>query len=67
MEEELKSLIGRILKEVPEGKLDARVIGFTNYKSRYAVLKPGVTVEAELTNGKVVKIDVTDYFEKEIK
>lgn len=67
MKEELGSLIGRIIEEASAGKLDSRVIEYTDYKTKYVVLKPRVTAEVELTNGKIMKIDITDYFEGGIK
>lgn len=67
MKEELRSLIGRVIEDASGGKLDGRVIEYVDYKTKYVVLKPRVTVQVELTNGKIMKIDVTDYFEGGIK
>lgn len=63
MKESLEETISRIVSGVGEGKTDPRIIGFTDYKSKYTVLKPKVAVEVELTEGKVIRIDVTDYFD----
>ena len=62
----LEELITTIVKNLDVEKLDKRVESYTDYKNPYVVLKPSVKVEVELTNGKIIKIDVTDYFEEVI-
>lgn len=67
MNEPLESLIKRAASKLKAGEIDPRVESFEDYKSKYMVLKPKVTVTIELTSGKIAKVDVTDYFEGEIK
>jgi hypothetical protein len=67
MKENLEELISGIIKGVKTNELDGRVESFTDYKSKYVILKPSVKVEISLTDGKVVKIDVSDYFQEVIK
>lgn len=67
MQESLEELIKRIISSIEIDKLDKRIEDYTDYKSKYVVLKPAVKVTIELTSGKIVKLDVTDYFEGEVK
>ena len=60
----LEELIKKIIKE---NKMDERIVAFNDYKTKYAILHPSVTVNVELTEGKVYKIDVTDYFKGVVK
>lgn len=63
MVEELKE----ILNNVKEGKMDDKIISFTDYKSKYVHLKPRVTLTAEFTDGKAVVVDITEYFKEVVK
>ena len=63
MQEELQKLIARIIENLDASKLDERITSYTDYKSRYVVLRPSVKVDVDLTDGRTFKIDVTDYFE----
>lgn len=63
----LNDLIADSIKELNEGKVGGRVDSYVDYKSRFVVLKPSVKVEIALTGGKVVKIDISDYFEGVLK
>ena len=67
MQEGLEALITKIIQNLDVEKLDSRVDTYTDFKNKYVILKPSVKVEVELTCGKVVKIDVTDYFEGVVK
>lgn len=68
MQEDLTCLITQIIQDLgSEKKIDSRVVSYDNYKSKYVVLKPSVTVEVALTDGKVIKIDISDYFKGVIK
>ena len=67
MQETLEELITRLVKYLDSEKFDERVVSYYDYKSKYVVLKPSVTVEISLTEGKVVKIDVSDYFKEVVK
>ena len=64
MKESLESLIRRIVEDVRNGKADGRILSYVDYKTKYAILKSKVSVEVELTEGKVVKFDVSDYFKE---
>lgn len=64
MKESLESLIRRIVEDVRNGKTDGRILNYVDYKTKYAILKSKVSVEVELTEGKVVKFDVSDYFKE---
>ena len=44
-----------------------RVVSYIDYKAKYTVLKPTVRVTIELTSGKILTLDVSDEFEKELK
>lgn len=67
MQEELKSLITRVVEGLENDILDKRIIKYIDYKTKYTILKPSVKVEVELTDGKVAQFDVSDYFEGVIK
>lgn len=67
MQEDLEELIKRIIRELDENSLDDRIDNYTDYKSKYIILKPTVKVDVELTCGKVIKIDVSDYFKEVIR
>lgn len=63
----LEEVIKKTIKNLLDGKVDERVESFVDYKSQYAVLKPSVKVEINLTKGVVAKIDISDFFKEEIK
>lgn len=63
----LEEVIKQEIKNLLDGKVDERVESFVDYKSQYAVLKPSVKIEVNLTKGIVAKIDVSDFFTEEIK
>lgn len=64
----LEDLIKQIIEDLKSNKVDnERIDNFINYKNKYTVLRPTVTVKVELTDGKVASIDVSDYFEGVIK
>lgn len=67
MQEELKSLITRIVEGLENETLDKRIVKYIDYKTKYTILKPSVKVEVELTDGKVAQFDVSDYFEGVIR
>lgn len=67
MQEDLRSLIKRIIENIDVERLDKRIVSYTDYKTKFVVPKPKVIVEIEMTDGKIAKIDVTDYFEGVIK
>ena len=62
----LEELIKNEIENLKNGKVDNRVNSFVDYKNKYAVLKPGVTIEISLTQGIVATIDISDYFKGEI-
>lgn len=65
---ELQELLNKLIIEFNEKeKFNERIIGFTDYKSKYCILKPKVTVSIEQTNGKIINVDITDYFKEVIK
>lgn len=65
---ELKELISNIIRDAEHSQyVSERVTSYTNYDSRYVFPKSTVIVKVELKSGKTLSIDVTDYFEKEIK
>ena len=65
---ELQQLLETLINDFNEKeKFDERIIGFTDYKSKYCILKPKVTVSIEQTNGKIINVDITDYFKGVIK
>lgn len=66
MKEELEQLVSRLIKNLDKERND-RLVSFTDYKSKYTVLKPYVKVEVALTDGKVATFDITDYFRGVIK
>lgn len=63
----LEEVIKKTIQNLLDGKVDERVESFVDYKSQYAVLKPSVKVEINLTKGVVAKIDISDFFKEEIK
>ena len=63
----LEELVKEAIRDLEEDKIGDRVESYMDYKSKYVVLKPSVKVEIALTGGKVVKMDVSDYFEGDIK
>ena len=64
----LQELLNNLIKEFNcDKKFNDRIIGFTDYKSKYCILKPKVTVSVEQTDGKIINIDVTDYFKEVLK
>ena len=63
MQEELQGLIAKIIENLDASKLDERITSYTDFKSKYVVLRPSVKVDVELTDGKKFTIDITDYFE----
>lgn len=65
--EPLEKVVSEIIQNVDVEKLDKRIDTYTDFKSKYVVLKPAVKVSVELTSGKKFTIDVTDYFEGVIK
>lgn len=65
--EDLQSLIKRVIIGVMNGELDDRIHYFVDYKSKYAVLKPDVSVKVELTDGKKIEFNITDYFKEVVK
>lgn len=67
MQESLEQLITRVVKDLEQDKIDKRVDNYRDLKSKYVNLKPRVAVHVELTNGKSLEIDVTDYFKGVIK
>lgn len=65
---ELQTLLNNLIDEFnKEEKFNERIIGFTDYKSKYCILKPKVIVSVEQTDGKIINIDVTDYFKEILK
>ncbi len=63
----LEELIKKEINNILEGKFDDRVLNYFDYKSKYAVLKPMVKVNIELTKGVTATIDISDYFKEELK
>ena len=64
----LEELLKKIIKDVENGSIqNQRVISYYDYKNKYAILKPRITVDIELTNGKTAKIDISDFFKGELK
>ena len=63
----LEELIKKEINNILEGKFDDRVLNYYDYKSKYAVLKPMVKVNIELTKGVTATIDISDYFKEELK
>lgn len=62
----LEQLIKQQIKNLNNGVVDKRVNSYVDFKSKYAILKPTVTIEIALKNGIKATIDISDYFEKEI-
>ena len=65
--EELQKLISKIVQNLDDNEMDERIVGFTDAKNKYVNLRPVVKVNVELTNGRTLTIDVTDYFEGVVK
>lgn len=66
MEEDLQHLIVQLIENL-DSERNPRLTDFTDYKSKYVVLKPSVKVEVALTDGRVAKFDISDYFQGVIK
>lgn len=64
---DLQDLVKKEIENVKKGQVDKRVKNYNDLESRYAVLKPKVVVHVELANGVIADIDVSDYFEEELK
>lgn len=63
----LEELIKQEIKNLLDGKIDERILNFYDFKSPYAVLKPMVKVNIELTKGVTATVDISDYFKEELK
>lgn len=63
----LQRVLTEIIQNVDVQKLNKRVIAYKDFKNKYVILKPSVEVKIELTEGKVVTVDVTDFFEGVVK
>lgn len=63
----LEEVVKKAIKNLSEGKVDDRVTSFVDYKNPYAILKPKVTVNIELTKGITATVDVSDFFKEELK
>ena len=63
----LEEVVRQAIENLLNGRVDKRVVSFTDYKNQYSVLKPKVTVQIELTKGIVAQVDVSDYFTEELK
>mgnify|MGYP007111737581 CR=1 FL=1 len=63
----LEELLKKEIEKIKKGKIDERIVSFVDYKNKYAILKPAVKVEVSLTKGVVATIDISDYFEEEVK
>lgn len=63
----LEELIKSEIENVKSGRVDERVVTFTDYKNKYAILKPGVKIKLSLTKGVEAEIDVSDYFKGAIE
>ena len=62
--EELQKLIENTIRDLEDSnQLNERVRHFDDFKNKYVNLRPRVTVNVELTNGRSFTIDITDYFE----
>lgn len=64
MRESLECLIERIVDDIRNGKTSERILNYVDYKTKYVILKSKISVEVELTEGKVIKFDVSDYFKE---
>lgn len=67
MQERLEDLLTKIIQNLDVDKLDTRIESYADYKNPYMILKPSVKVVVELTCGKTVTIDVSDYFKGVVK
>ena len=68
MKEPLEMAISEIIEEMKKPSpnfeyVGKRLVSYINYGSKYVVLKPSIKIQIELTNGRVLSIDATDYFE----
>ena len=64
----LEQTIKQTIYNLLNNKFDKRVKSFDSYDSEYAILKNEVVVELCLRNKKIVaRIDVSDFFEEELK
>ncbi len=63
----LEEVIKKAIENISNGKVDERVVSFTDYKNKYAILKSKVNVKIELSKGIEATIDVSDYFKEELK
>lgn len=65
---ELNNLIKNVIEDLKNGSVkNDRLVSFVDYKNKYAILKPAITIKIELTKGVVAKVDITDYFMEELK
>lgn len=64
---DLEQLIKKEIEDLKNGKINERVTSFQNYGNKYAVLKPKVVAHIELGKGIVADINISDYFEEEVK
>lgn len=62
----LEELVKDSITDIKSGKIDKRIVSFTDYKNKYSILKSKITVKIELKEGIVAELDVSDFFEKEI-
>ena len=60
--EGLQELITKIVQDLDVSHLNKRVTDYKDFQSNYVILKPKVEVKVELTCGKLLIIDVSDYF-----
>lgn len=63
----LEELLKKEIEKIKKGKIDERIVSFVDYKNKYAILKSAVKVEVSLTKGVVATIDISDYFEEEVR
>lgn len=63
----LEQLVIQQIQNLKKGIVDKRITSYTDFKNKYVILKPSVTIEVELTDGIRATIDVTDYFRKEVE
>lgn len=60
----LNSAIEELKKDVPSlDNFSTRLDKYSDYKNKYMILKPSVKATIELKNGRVLTIDITDYFQ----
>ena len=63
----LEEVIKQTIKNLLDGKVDKRVKSYSDLESKYAVLKPSVKVQIELSKGIVATVDISDFFKEELK